>query len=454
MLETSPLAPLLTPQGWELLNSLPPYDPDAAPRLNEQLRRQGHPAELVAAALTQSRLRGAAEPKFGDFASRMLFTHEGLQQSTRLAVAANHARRFRDAGLTHVADLGCGLGGDSLALASLGLHVTAVDADEDTAAAATMNLTPFPEAKVRHSTAEDFVAELGLLPAGEAQLSEAEPSATPHSTTPSLPEGLGLWLDPGRRDVERGHSRHGGARRIWDPEAFSPPLSFVTEVAATGVPLGVKLGPGIPHDLIPADCEAEWVSLDGQVVEVALWFNALARPGIRRAATVMTTGATVEELTSRGDFETTAAPPTPAPAMPAPAGLEGLTGVLCEPDGAVIRAGLVADLAHRLGGRMLDEHIAYFTLPESSQAPRSAAVRSYRVLETFDFSVRRLRAWAKENGVTSVEIKKRGVDVIPETLRPQILPKKSAGARGPGRHRTLVVTRIGQDRVVAVVDPL
>lgn len=437
MTETSPLAPVLTSDGWELLNSLPVYDDAASMTLNQRLRDAGHDAELVAAALTQSRLRRDARAKFGDFAERMLFTDDGLQQSTRLPVAARHARRFRDAGVASVADLGCGLGADAMAAAALGLDVVAVESDETTAAAATMNLAAFPEARVEHTVAEDFVAARRLLEPGRAD---------------SL--GWGLWLDPARRDVDAGRSAGGRTRRLWDPETFSPPLSLVTELAATGAPLGVKLGPGLPHELIPADCEAEWVSLDGQVVEVVLWFNALARPGVRRAATVLRTaghqstddaGLAVEELTSGEDF--TAAPENEA------AGVAGLTGLLCEPDGAVIRAGLVADLAERLGGRMLDEHIAYFCLDaeETEAAASTATVRAYRVVEVLDFSVKRLKRWVAEHGVGRLEIKKRGVDVVPEQLRTQLLGgrKKRDGAAA-----TLVITRLGEDRVAAVVEPL
>lgn len=437
MTETSPLAPVLTSDGWELLNSLPVYDDAASMTLNQRLRDAGHDAELVAAALTQSRLRRDARAKFGDFAERMLFTDDGLQQSTRLPVAARHARRFRDAEVASVADLGCGLGADAMAAAALGLDVVAVESDETTAAAATMNLAAFPEARVEHTAAEDFVAARRLLEPGRAD---------------SL--GWGLWLDPARRDVDAGRSAGGRTRRLWDPETFSPPLSLVTELAATGAPLGVKLGPGLPHELIPADCEAEWVSLDGQVVEVVLWFNALARPGVRRAATVLRTaghqgtddaGLAVEELTSGEDF--TAAPENEA------AGVAGLTGLLCEPDGAVIRAGLVADLAERLGGRMLDEHIAYFCLDaeETEAAASTATVRAYRVVEVLDFSVKRLKRWVAEHGVGRLEIKKRGVDVVPEQLRTQLLGgrKKRDGAAA-----TLVITRLGEDRVAAVVEPL
>ncbi|MDO5494427.1 MAG: SAM-dependent methyltransferase, partial [bacterium] len=120
MTETAGLRRLLTPEGQALLNSLPPYDPATALRLNKELRTT-HDPELVAAALTQQHLRQRAESKLGEFARTLLFTEAGLQQATRLQVAAQHARRYRDAGVTHVADLGCGLGIDSLALAALGL---------------------------------------------------------------------------------------------------------------------------------------------------------------------------------------------------------------------------------------------------------------------------------------------------------------------------------------------
>ena len=88
----------------------------------------------------------------------MLFTEAGLEQATRLKVAALHAGRFARAGVEHVADLGCGIGGDALALAAIDLEVTAADADEVTAAIAAFNLTPFPEVRVLHARAEDVSA--------------------------------------------------------------------------------------------------------------------------------------------------------------------------------------------------------------------------------------------------------------------------------------------------------
>lgn len=455
-----PLKLLLTPDVWELLNSLPEYNREHADEMNVTLRRQGWPAETVAALLTQLRLRARAKAKFGEFAQRMLFTESGLQQATRLPVAARHAHRFRSAGVNQVADLGCGLGADSLALASAGLAVTAVEADESTAAAAYINLRPFPEAEVVHTTAESWAAEhTRLLSAQFVQDSGAEAPESAAQLAQSR-KGMGIWLDPARRN-ERS--------RIWDPEEFSPPLSFVTELAATGVPLGVKLGPGIPHELIPPDCEAEWTSVNGELVEVTLWFNALARRDargrlLRRCATVLpgdhsAPSPTAAELTSAEGFG--------AGAVLEPAGPQGLAGVLWEPDPAVIRAGLVAELCQQMGGRLLDEHIAYFATDHAGGAftpqqqdtavspvhPQPAELaQGYRILEVMDFSAKRLKRWCADQGITSVEIKKRGVDVVPEQLRQQILPKKKS--RGQTKHATLVVTRLGNTRLAAVVQPL
>ena len=143
------VALLLTPEGWELLSSLPPYDPAEALSLGRSLREEGHSPALVAAALTQQRLRARAAAKFGPFAQQMLFTADGLEQATRLAVSAHHAARYAAAGVTKVADLGCGIGGDAVALAGLDLPVLAVDRDEAAAALATINLMPFPPCKRR-----------------------------------------------------------------------------------------------------------------------------------------------------------------------------------------------------------------------------------------------------------------------------------------------------------------
>ncbi|WP_247826750.1 class I SAM-dependent methyltransferase [Arthrobacter antioxidans] len=396
------IADILTTEGWELLNSLGPYTEADSLRLTGQLRKAGYSPEVVAAALTQSRLRAKASAKFGPFAERMIFTNAGLEQATRLTVAARHAQRFVDAGLVRIADLGCGLGADSMALATLEREVTAVELDETTAAAATMNLLPFPNARVVNADA----------------------------STVDTTAFDGVWLDPARRTTTTS-----GTSRLFDPEAFSPPLSFVQRLADGGMPVGVKMGPGMPHASIPATCEAQWVSVDGDVTEVALWFNALRRERVRRAALVLGAQGAAEMVSER-DFGDG---PTPAVGEPA--------GYLYEPDGAVIRAELVADLAAQLGGHLLDPMIAYICAPTFTDTPFA---RAYRVLEVRPYNVRALKAWVRAEGIGVLDIKKRGTSVTPEEVRRQLLT-----GSGKGRKKaTLVLTRIGDDRVAIVVEPV
>ena len=401
-MSTDAISPLLTVEGWELLSSLGPYSEADSLTLNESLRKAGHSPELVAAALTQARLRAKAETKFGEFAHQMLFTQAGLEQATRLHIPALHAQRFTTASITSVADLGCGLGADSLAMASLDINVTAVEIDEITAACTTVNLMPFPHAKVLCAKAEDV------------DLTGIE----------------GVWLDPARRTTSTS-----GTTRLFDPEAFSPPLSFVEKLADSGLAVGVKMGPGIPHEAVPDSAEAQWISINGDVVEAGLYFNQLARPGIRRSALVISKNGSAE-LTSAQKYE-----PSEQNALLGP-----VSGYLYEPDGAVIRAGLVADLARSMDAHLLDEHIAYLSSDELIETPFA---RSYKVIEVKPFNVKALKAWVKANRIGVLDIKKRGISTTPEELRRQLL---TGSGKGPNK-AMLILTRIGDERVAVVVEP-
>ncbi|MCX7523266.1 SAM-dependent methyltransferase [Microbacterium sp. STN6] len=396
-MERAELVELLSPEGLRLLDSLPPYESAAdVVRLVTTLRRQGHSPSLVATVLTQARLRQRALDKFGDFARRMLFTEAGLEQATRLRVAALHAGRFRDAGLTHVTDLGCGIGGDAMAMAALDLDVTAVDADEVTATVASYNLAPFPRTRVLHQSAAD------------TDLSAAD----------------AVWLDPARRT-----SGHTDTRRLNDPSDFSPPLDFAFGLADR-LPVGVKLGPGLDRALIPTEAEAQWVSVDGQVVELGVWFGPLRRAGVRRAALVISADGTAE-LTAAADSDDE------------PVGALG--EYLYEPNGAVIRARLIGDLARSLGGRMISEGIAWLTTDAAALTPFATG---FRVLEELPFATKELARALRTRDIGTLEIKKRGVDVDPAALRKRLALTGSQSAtvvltRVAGRHTALLVERLG-----------
>jgi hypothetical protein len=390
------ISTLLTRDGWALLESLPAYDETNALALTERLQREGHPPELVAAALTQSRLRAAAQAKFGPFAMSMLFTPTGLEQATRLPVAARHAQRFASAGITRVADLGCGIGADSMALAGLDREVLAVERDETTAAIATVNLRHWPESMVRH---EDAMST-------------------------NLSGIQGAFLDPARRAT--------AGKRLLDPRAGSPPLSFVTELVGRLPAVGMKTAPGIPHHLVPTGAEAQWVSVDGDVVEAGLWFGALAREGVRRSALVLDGSGGGTEVSDAGMVDAVAAPVGPVGSF------------LYEPDGAVIRAGLVGAVAAMVEGRLIDRSIAYITADRLTHTPLA---RAYAVDDVFGFQLKTLRTWLRDRGVGKLTIKKRGTAVEPEVLRKQLRLTGDNTA-------TIVLTRVSNRQSVLVVRPL
>lgn len=419
-MDATALAPLLTPQGWELLDRLPPYDEATALGLSQELRAQGHSPELVSAALTQQRLRARAEAKFGPFAHRMLFTPEGLEQATRLVVAAHHANRYLRAGARKVADLGCGIGGESLALAGLDLEVLAVERDEATAALATVNLMAFPHAQVL--CADAFEVDLGA-------------------------QGVDAVLaDPARRKA---------GRRLSDPEQWSPPLSRVLGLREQVSAVGVKIAPGTAHHLLPTDCHAQWVSVAGDVVEAGVWCGPLALEGPGRSALVLSPSPPEGQEESHQAHvlaDPDCADPSTAPLQAeAVASVSALGQWLYEPDGAAIRAGLVAHLAQRLSARPVADKIAYLTGERPVPAELRPFVRAWRLREVLPLRLKALKARARERGLGSVEIKKRGVDVAPEQLRASL----RLGASPGGPSETWVLTRVGAARkgLVLVVEP-
>ena len=387
-MESAELRALLQPESMALIDSLPPYSSSAdVVSIVSSLRKQGHSAELVAAVLTQAKLRHKAEGKFGEFAHRMLFTEAGLEQATRFSVAALHAGRYVRAGVSRVADLGCSIGADALAFAGAGLSVLAVERDDVTAAIATYNLGAFPEVTVVQDDA----------------------------TTVSLDGIDAVYLDPARRTAG-----HANTRRVSSAD-YSPSLDFAFGLASK-LPTGIKLGPGFDRDAIPAGCEAQWVSVDGDVVELGLWFGPLARPGVTRSALLLGREG-MNVMNAVADSED------------APLGLLGR--YLYEPDGAVIRARLIGDLARTLGGHMISESIAYISADEAKPTPFATC---FEVLEEFPLDLKTIGTDLKQRGIGTLEIKKRGVDIDPAEFRTKLKLKGNQNA-------TLILTRVGERRV-------
>lgn len=356
-------------------------DPDslaAATRL-----RQGFGPELAARALHQASLRRRARVKFGDAAAGMFFTRPGLEQATRPEVADQHARRLVAAGARRVIDLGCGIGTDALAFARAGLEVLAVEIDPETAEVARANLVG--RGTVVCADAADVVTDLDPADA--------------------------VFVDPARR---------GDRGRLWRVEDFTPAWSLVTGLLSSGRVVGVKLGPALPHAFVPFEVEAEWVTHRGDVVEVALWAGRAAVPG-RRSALVWPGQRLVTE-----------------PADPLE--VAKVRAYVYEPDGAVIRAGGVAQLGQSLGATLLDPQIAYLSADTLAPTPFATA---FRVEAVLPYAVKTVKRWLRDHQVGTLEIKKRGLDVDPATLRDRLRLSGPAAA-------TLIVSRTPRGAVAVV----
>ena len=330
-------------------------------------------AERTTALIETTLLRRKAAVKLAGLAdvSGWLFTDEALQQATAAAVAAHRAARLAGA-VVH--DATCSIGTELAALRATAAFVLGSDLDV-----------------VRLAMARHNVPDVALCRADALR---------------PVSRDAVVLLDPARRS---------GGRRRFDPSAYTPPLDALTETYR-GRAAVVKCAPGIDFDAVRRlgfDGEIEVTSAGGSVREACLWSSPLAQPGVRRRASVL----------DRGEVVTDADPDD------CPTGPPGRW--IVDPDGAIVRAGLVRHYGARHGLWQLDPAIAYLS---GDQLP--AGVRGFEVIEELPLREKVLRQALSARDCGALEILVRGVDVDPDALRRRLRP---AGATS----LSLVITRIG-----------
>lgn len=320
------------------------------------------------------RLRRKAADKLPGTAD-WLFTDEALQQATAGAVAAHRARRLAGA---RVHDVTCSIGTELAALADRAAYVVGSDLD------------PVRLAMARHN-----------LDIGGTDVPLLRADALRPATRDSV-----VLLDPARRRA---------GRRTFHPRQYTPPLDEALGTYA-GRDVVVKCAPGIDFGALHHlgfTGEIEITSHGGSVREACLWSAGLTAAGVTRRASILDRG---EDLT---DAEPDDCPVSSAGRW------------IVDPDGAIVRAGLVRHYAARHGLWQLDPEIAYLSgdrLPEG--------VRGLEVLEQIAYQEKRLRQALVAHDAGSVEILVRGVDVDPDSLRRRLKPRGSAAV-------SVVVTRLG-----------
>ena len=319
-----------------------------------------YPPGVARAALETAILRREARTKFPQ-ADRMFFTREALEQASPYQVSKYRTDRY--AGLARLIDLGCSIGSDALNMCHIS-PTLGIDADP-----------------LRLAMAKSNADSLGLD--GQTDFVRADLQV---SLPAASSEGTGLFFDPARRKA---------GRRVYSVLDYQPPLDIITEWQTRFPALGVKLSPGVDKSEIAGfDAELEFVSLNGELKEALLWLGPLK--SVSRRATI----------------------------LPGPYSLAGKEQMrvlpisepqryLYEPDAAVIRAGLMAQLGEQLDAAQLDPDIAYLTARDENQNPFS---RAWKVEDWFPFNLKRLREYLRDRNVGQVTVKKRGSPIKPEEL--------------------------------------
>ncbi|GAB4320988.1 MAG: class I SAM-dependent methyltransferase [Dehalococcoidia bacterium] len=372
---------LVSPEGQRALVSLPAELEELSANALADALRRSYPPAWASALAEQVTLRRRARERHGD-SQMLLYTPIGLEMMTHPLVAGRRAARLAGAGVA-VIDLTCSIGGDLQAIAGAAAVAAGVDVDPVATLLAAAN-----------------------VPAAHVVLGDA-------LRAPVETGRVAVLLDPSRRT---------GMRRGRDPRAFNPPLAACLDIARAAVAGVVKAPPGIDAGDVPPDAEVEFVQVGRSLREAALWFGDGAKPGLRRA--VLLPGG--HELQSD---EPEAPSETVAPGA-----------FVFDPEGCVTRAGLVRQLAAKLGARLMDPHVAYVTADGPASHPMAA---TFEVLEVTAFSVARLRSLLRERGWRPDEIRRRAFPVEPDELRRLI-------GRLAGEPVTLLCTTLRGRRVVIV----
>lgn len=359
--------------------------------------------DAIAAILTQVELAAKARSKFGARATEMLFTKSGLEQASRTVIAQHHALKFAATGATKVVDMGSGIGSQSMAFLDAGLEATAIEIDNTTAKIARHNL--------------NVVATADNKSGSVINGSVINTDALNYNPAP----GSLLFFDPARRTAGLKNTK-----RLSSAADYSPPLDFAFALLRKHGG-AIKLGPGFERELIPEDAGAEWISVAGELSENVLWFGDFESSRARRSAIVINDSGT-HELNAPAD-------------MP-DAAVREIGDYLYEPDKAVIRARLIGQVADEVAGGMLDPNIAYITSDKKIETPFA---RGFRILQEVPSKQKQLASFLKKHDIGTLEIKKRGVDIDPHTLR------KSLRLNGP-KSATVIMTRIGQKHVSYLVE--
>jgi hypothetical protein len=353
-------------------------------RLATRLRKDLS-TERVHLVLEQAELRRRAMDKFAR-AGEMFFTRQGLEQATDERIAALKAKRFGNSDIT--ADLCCGIGGDTLALAAVG-SVVGLDLDPIAATFAEANVRTIAGRKLSMPI---VVGDAAIFPVGEVT----------------------AWhIDPDRRPQGYRTSRI---------ELHEPPLGAIQAMIGRNTNAAIKLAPAAetPATWTPS-CERQWLGSRGECRQQVAWFGSLATHAGRRSATIVDAAGGPRTVIGEAVEQLPVA--------------EELGRMLYEPHAAILAARLTGTLCEAHGLAAVSHNVPYLTTP-FEEPVTDPALQAFEVVDVLPLDRKQLRDYCRQRSIGRLEVKKRGVQIDPERLRREIISRGDA-------HATLLVAPLG-----------
>ena len=375
---------LISPIGQEVIRSAREYrDPlRAVPAL-----RKTYPeiaAELISQAMSQAGLQLRLEERWGVAANNLLLTDDGISQATRPVIAKYRAdaivKKFGKN--AHVLDLTCGLGFDSREFARAGLTVSAVEIDPTVAEYARHNLAEY-----------------------EITVNCAD------ATTFQIPADVDVvFVDPARRDPQGSKTALGQAKRIFNPQLWSPSWDAITEIASR-FPVVAKVAPGMDKSEI-GNWDAKWLSSSGDLLECFI-----SSPGTGARAAVLIAAQSGDYLEVAGESVTRT---------------QSIGTYLVIPDPALVRASALTPLAELIDGGLVNEYIAWLTTDNeagvSKMLKQDPQLGSALLIESgFKYSDKELLARVKNIPAAGVTIMTRGMQLDVEAIRKSLVKVTAPG---------------------------
>jgi len=291
------------------------------------------------------------------FKTKMISDKDGIRFATPAPVAEYRAKRLQ---CKVIADISCGIGGQALYFAKYCDFVYAIEIDEKKISYAKKNAEIMGISNIEFITGDALSTDLiAALPALDV-----------------------VFSDPARPPTEK-------ERNI---DNLSPPIPEVMKAYADKtLNFAFEAPPQITPEKIAYDCEKEYMSLDGKLNRLNLYFGELKKADV---SAIALPGSTI----IRKDGETINTNRTDKPGTYA-----------YEPEECVIKAGLLDQLAISFKEKA---EIGIFEIDEkrvliSSDIPLKSKLfkNSYKVLQLMEFNTGKINSYLKQNSFGKVIIR-------------------------------------------------